>query len=119
MGKEEERLLAEVNKKLDDFNSESIETLKEIRSIYSQILQSSGKIDNKIDSKIESISKRIDMLDEALRGNSKSVGVFEQIRNMRRDIIIISSLLLFLFGFKLFGSNMIEWLNNIKDYLLN
>lgn len=57
------------------------------------------------------INIKLDAVDEALRGNGR-IGLFEQIRNINTKIKVIFTCVIVLFGFKLWGLGMDEWVRS-------
>jgi len=70
-------------------------------------------IDNKIEVVNESINSKLDEIDVAFRGNSK-IGLFEQLRGVRRHVAIIWCVVIVLLGLKLFGTNLSSWWIDFK-----
>jgi len=79
-----------------------------VDNLKEELDKKSTEVINKIDVVDESINNKLEQIDVAFRGNSR-VGVFEQMRNIRRSVNILFVLIIALAGFKVFGSTLSEW----------
>ena len=68
-------------------------------------------LSDRIETSKSSMQNNLDEVDKAFRGNSK-IGVFEQLRNIKRSLRILFAIMLLLLGLKVFGSNIQEWWGN-------
>tara|TARA_Y100000310_G_C20172248_1_gene574225 strand:- start:58 stop:525 length:468 start_codon:yes stop_codon:yes gene_type:complete len=86
------------------------------KSLNAELDKVKVDFENRIDVMRQSIENKLDDIDIAFRGNSK-IGIFEQIRNMRKIIRIILLCILLLFGFRLFSTSLDEWWDEfLKDH---
>ena len=84
-----------------------------VDNLRGEMEKQSGQIINKLDVVEEGINNKLEAIDVAFRGNSR-IGMFEQMRNMRRNIYILFVVVVLLLGFKLWGFSLGEWWNEFK-----
>ena len=99
----EEKIEEKFNTLSEDINSVSQETQKTKKEL-------SDKID--VFSKTNEI--KLDEIDETFRGNGK-IGIFEQLRNIRTYIKIIFILIMLLYGFKVWGLGLDDFVKSFIE----
>lgn len=96
------------DKDLDQINykfDQKLDNLSnEIKNMTSKLEDYIETVENKANNKLEGV-------DHALRGNGR-IGLFEQIRGINTKIRIIFICLIFLFGFKVWGFALNDWMRN-------
>jgi hypothetical protein len=98
----------------DNF-SQQVNTLKDqlekgVGSLRTTIEERTRSLDEKISLGQEKTNKRLDDLDEALRGNGR-IGLFEQTRSLTKQIKMLWVLIVFLLGLKVYGFTIEEWVS--------
>jgi len=94
-----DRELVRIDKRIDTGFSEIKDELKNYSEETSNQIQT---VENKINNKLDAV-------DEALRGNGR-IGIFEQLRSLRAKMLALFFLVALLFGLKLWGLGLNEWI---------
>tara|TARA_Y100000310_G_C20694545_1_gene824614 strand:+ start:1923 stop:2357 length:435 start_codon:yes stop_codon:yes gene_type:complete len=95
--KEINRLESKLDDKLGDLN-------KKIQEIPAELI-------DRIDANKSTVDNDLDEVDKAFRGNGR-IGIFEQLRSLKRHMSIMWLFMLVLLGFKLFGITIEQWWDN-------
>lgn len=82
-----------------------------IKFVRDEIKNDISHLEDKVDTKCQTLEGRIDALDESIRGNGR-IGYSEQIRNMKRTIWILITAIIWLGGFELGGVTLKNWLDD-------
>ncbi len=107
-----DREIDRVNDLVDEKHREAMEKIECIGdSLKSDIVNISKERKDQIETVESKINKKLDAVDESLRGNGR-IGIFEQLRGIKTQLRAIFLCLLFLFGFKVWSMGFEEWVKS-------
>ena len=112
MKRQYDREIDRVNELIDNRHREALERIESIgEDLKVDLADISRERKDQIETVEGKINKKLDAVDESLRGNGK-IGVFEQLRSIKLQIRVIFLCLLFLFGFKVWSLGFEDWIKS-------
>lgn len=107
-----DREIDRVNDLIETKHREALEKIEGIGdSLKSDIVNISKERKDQIETVESKINKKLDAVDESLRGNGR-IGIFEQLRGIKTQLRAIFICLLLLFGFKVWSMGFEEWVKS-------